>query len=155
MALDSTIRDLVTRGSSRHPELRCELEHAAFIVLFRTVSPELDGTWTVGSEHEPSTSYKVNLNADGAFCTCQDSVRRPGEECKHSLAAVMLSRALVGLERHRVFDQVEDSATGEAWETVDDRDYRAEQDVFACLGPVKPFDEVKYLGRLPKAERED
>jgi len=32
-----TIRDLVRRGDTRHPtpELRCKLEHAAFIALFR------------------------------------------------------------------------------------------------------------------------
>jgi hypothetical protein len=150
MALDSTIRDLVARGSARHPELRGKLEHAAFLVLFRDIAPQLDGTWRVQSEHD-GTTYTVNLNSDGPFCTCQDSHRHPGEECKHSLAAVMLSRALVGLERHTVFD----APTPVAWETVDDRDYRAEQDVFARLGPVKPLDEVKYLGKLPKVERED
>ncbi len=101
-----TIRDLVRRGAARHPELACKLEHAAFIALFRAVSPELDGTWRVSSERDASTSYRVNLNAEPgtAFCTCQDSARHVGAECKHSLAAVMFSRALLGLERHQVFD---------------------------------------------------
>jgi len=85
------------------------------------------------------TSYKVNLSADGAFRTCQDSTCHPGEECKHSLAAVMLSRALVGLEQHNVFDQPEPTLIhngSTAWSTVDDSDYRAERDVFARLGHV-------------------
>lgn len=96
-----TIRDLVRRGATRHPELRCKIEHAACIALFRQVSPELDGTWCVGSERDATTSYRVNLNAEPgtAYCTCQDSQRRLGDECKHSLAAVMFSRALLGLER--------------------------------------------------------
>jgi hypothetical protein len=153
MTIDSTIHDLVARGSARHPELRCKLEHAAFIVMFRAVSPELDGTWTVGSEREPNTSYTVNLNADGAFCTCQDSTRHPGQECKHSLAAVMLSRALVGLERHPMFDQVGPATVAEqlvvddarvlVWHTIDDSRYIEERAA------------VAGLGRMPRAERED
>jgi len=101
------IRDLVRRGAARHPELRCKLEHAAFIALFRQVSPELDGTWCIGSERDATTSYRVNLNAElgTAYCSCQDSLRHAGDECKHSLAAVMFSRALLGLERHQVFDE--------------------------------------------------
>ena len=83
------------------------LRARGFILMFRQRSPELDGTWTVGSGRDPDSSYRVNLNSDGAFCACPDSTRHPCEECKHSLAAVMLSRALVGLERHRVFDEVE------------------------------------------------
>ena len=108
-----TIRDLVRRGAARHPELRCKLEHAAFIALFRQVSPELDGTWCVGSERDATTSYRVNLNAEPgtAYCSCQDSQRHAGDECKHSLAAVMFSRALLGLERHQVFDETPPAPT--------------------------------------------
>src|SRR5690349_16678163 len=100
-----TIRSLVQRGAARHPELASRLEHAAFIALFRRVAPELDGTWTVASENDAGTTHRVTLDAP-TFCTCQDSQRHPGQECKHSLATVMVARALVGLERHRVFDQV-------------------------------------------------
>jgi ATP-dependent exoDNAse (exonuclease V) alpha subunit len=66
-----------------NPELAGRLEHAAFIALFRQVAPELDAS---------------------SFCSCLDSQRRPGQECKHSLAALMVARALVGLERQLVFD---------------------------------------------------
>ncbi len=99
-----TIRALIARGTARHPELASRLEHAAFIALFRQVAPELDGSWTVGSEHDPAKTYRVHLDA-ASFCSCQDSQHRPGQECKHSLAAVMVARALVGLERHPLFDQ--------------------------------------------------
>src|SRR5215471_19284310 len=99
-----TVRALIARGTARHPELASRLERAAFIALFRHVGPELDGSWTVGSEHDPGKTYRVQLDA-ASFCTCQDSQHRPGQECKHSLAAVMVARALVGLERHPLFDR--------------------------------------------------
>jgi hypothetical protein len=129
MALEPDVRVLVARGSARHPELASRLEKAAFLLLFRTVQPQLDGTWTVGSERDASKTYTVNLNANRAYCTCEDSLRRPGLECKHSLAAVLLSRALLGLEKHRVFDQDEPSAAVAEAE--------------------------RLVGRLPRAERED
>lgn len=105
-----TFRSLVARGSARHPELRGKLEHAAFIALFRPTVPQLDGTWLIGSEHELERTYRVHLDAaaDEAYCTCQDSTRHVGEECKHSLAALMVFRALadqLGMQRHLVFDE--------------------------------------------------
>jgi hypothetical protein len=105
-----TIRELVARGAARHPELRCRLEHAAFIALFRPTVPQLDGSWLVGSEREPDRNYRVHLGAEpgASFCSCQDSQRHPGDECKHSLAALMVFRALadqLGMDRHVVFDE--------------------------------------------------
>ena len=105
------LRELVDRGAARHPALRCKLEHAAFIALFRATTPQLDGSWLVGSEREPDRTYRVWLAAEpGApFCSCQDSQRHPGDECKHSLAALMIFRALadqLGMGRHVVFDKV-------------------------------------------------
>ena len=58
-----TIRSWVQRGAAHHPELAGRLERAAFIILFREVSPEFDGTWRVGSERDPPTSYRVQLDA--------------------------------------------------------------------------------------------
>jgi hypothetical protein len=128
VSLESTIRDLVDRGASRHPELRTRLEHASLIVLFRTVSPRIDGTWSVGSECDPATTYTVDLNSSDAYCTCRDSQYHLGAECKHSLAVVMLSRALIGLERHTIFD----------------------------AAPTSPMPRMVAVGgRMPRAERED
>ena len=112
MAIDTTISDLVARGSARHPELRARLERAAFLVLFREVQPQLDGTWRVGSERDASKSYRVDLSADASdgYCDCPDSRRHPGDECKHSLAALILSRAVLGLDRHPCLDQAPASA---------------------------------------------
>jgi hypothetical protein len=103
-----TIRSLVQRGASRHPELRCKLEHAAFISVFRAVTPQLDGSWLVASEREDGRLYTVRLNAEPGTsgCTCQDAQRREAQDCKHSLAVLMVFRALadeLGLERARSF----------------------------------------------------
>lgn len=105
-----TIRELVQRGAERHPELRCKLEHAAFLALFRPTVPQLDGSWLVGSEREPDRTYRVRLDAGigEAYCSCQDSQRHVGAECKHSLAALMVFRALadqLGMHQHTVFDE--------------------------------------------------
>jgi hypothetical protein len=55
----------------------------------------------------------------------------------------MVARALVGLERHRVFDQDMAAANVVKWPTIDDSDYKAERRAIAGLG------------RMPHVERED
>ncbi len=82
-----------------------------------------DGTWAIGSECDPRTSHTVNLSSDGRALQLPGHL---GQECEHSLAAVMLSRTLVGLERHRVFHEAPVPAplgTTNGWHTIDDRDY--------------------------------
>jgi hypothetical protein len=94
-AIDSTIRDLVARSSARHPELRSRLERAAMITLFRDVRLELDGSWSVGSECDPTKAYRVDARLTPA-CTCQDAQRHPGDFCKHDLAVGLLLWSTLG-----------------------------------------------------------
>jgi hypothetical protein len=48
-----------------------------------------DGTATVASQHNPSTSYTVK----GDKCTCQQAMFRPHEPCKHVFATWLYRKA--------------------------------------------------------------
>jgi hypothetical protein len=100
------------------------------------------------AEHDPAKSYRVQLDAP-SFCTCPDSQRRPGQECKHSLAAVMVARALVGLERHPLFDQPVAATSISEAPVVNDNVH------IVGWQPVDGHTDLATLGRMPRAERED
>jgi hypothetical protein len=81
-----TIRDVVSRGKARHPELAGRMEKAAMLLILRRVEPETEGIWRVESEREPDRFYRVM--PDG--CECPDIARAPRGYCKHRIAVLLL-----------------------------------------------------------------
>ena len=45
------------------------------------------GVWLVPSQSDGTSVYEVRLGRRGASCECLDHTYRPGERCKHSIAA--------------------------------------------------------------------
>lgn len=55
----STVREMVSRGKYRHPELSTRIEKAALIALFREIEFQADGSYLVESDTTPGTRYRA------------------------------------------------------------------------------------------------
>jgi hypothetical protein len=88
----NTIKALVTRGITRHPDLTSRLLRAEDIALAGQIEDLGDGHWIVPSQ--TSTGYCVVHPAERACC-CPDHSegQAPRGLCKHLLSVLLLQRA--------------------------------------------------------------
>jgi hypothetical protein len=81
-----TVALVAARAKARLPEaVNGRIESAVKLVLSHDVTPEADGSTTVGSSTDPLKTYRLV----GPTCDCQDFVRGQAPEgwCQHRIAA--------------------------------------------------------------------
>lgn len=124
----ATVQDVIARALIRWPAEAKRIEKAATLIALGAVSPLTAEVYMVRSQTDAGVTYAVGL--DGA-CGCQDSVRHPGQRCKHALAVEILS---IARDRQAVLDRRAEEAAATAAR-------------FAALSPTE-------LGKLVAFKRE-
>ena len=92
----ATLRAVLARGQTAHPELACRMERAAHIVALRRIdtamAPENKGVGYWVEASDGSREYWVTLDPRGYRgdrCSCPD-YRQRGGPCKHAIAVRLL-----------------------------------------------------------------
>src|SRR5215813_10690377 len=76
------VAEIAAKAYEKLPECRSRIDKAVALVLAGDVTLRPDGTATVASQSNSTTTYHL---ANG-HCDCRDFERAPGQLCKHRLA---------------------------------------------------------------------